>query len=633
MPRGILSETPVRGEHLWKAGTVLALAAAAALRFYGLNWDDGHWLHPDERQIYFLVLNLDWPHSLDEALSPSSPLNPHFFAYGSLPIYLLRMVYGLLLPLWPALRGGGDLHLVARPLAALADLGTVYLSYCLALKLWHARGGEQQPAAGVPVGQPGPTGLPREKGIALLAAAFVSLAVLHLQLSRFYTVDPLLTFAVLLSLNLAADVAQGGSRRRELALGVALGLALAIKVSAVPLVFAFFSAYYTQSNRSTAQAPTRRTLGALRRMALPLAVAGAVFLLTQPYALLDWPTFLDHTLREIRIARGALDVPYAHQYAGTWPFLYSMWQTALWGLALPLGLAAWAGFAASLVRWLRRGPWGDALLLAWAGPYLVITGLQHTKHLRYMLPLVPILCILAARMLAPPSGNWGLARREPGSGMPPSSPIQRLSSIARRPSSILALLLLTSALVYALAFTSIYTGPHSWVTASEWIYRNVPAGSTLAVEHWDTALPLPVEVNGTASDPTQYTYRTLTLYDEPDDAAKWTVLSEDLSGSDYLILASRRLYGSIPRRPDRYPLATRYYDLLFAGELGFEQVAEFSRGPAWLNPRIPPLPDAAPALFHPDESFVVYDHPRALLFRNVERLPAEELLRRLVVDG
>ena len=62
---------------------------------------------------------------------------------------------------------------------------------------------------------------------------------------------------------------------------------------------------------------------------------------------------MDHTAREAEIARGTLATPYTLQYAGTTPFLYSMWQTALWGLGLPLGLAAWAGLAAVLIRWLR----------------------------------------------------------------------------------------------------------------------------------------------------------------------------------------------------------------------------------------------------------------------------------------
>jgi hypothetical protein len=586
-----------RGEVLVVA---LILAVGAALRFYGLNWDGGHWLHPDERQIYFVVLKLGWPDSLAEALSPASPLNPGFFAYGSLPVYLLKLLAAVVHALWPAFVPEVDLHLVARPLAVLADLGTIYLTYRLARVLW---------------------GTHRRRGmVAVVAAAFTSLAVLHVQLAHFYTVDPLLTFFTMLTLNLAADVAQVGGRGRRIALGTAFGLALATKVTAAPLFFVVLVACLPRSPSAKLESPIRQTV---RRLVLPLAVAGAVFFIAQPYALIDWPTFVEQTIRESQIARGQIDVPYTLQYAGTLPFVYSVWQTALWGLGLPVGLVAWLSLAAALVRWLRRGLWAETLLLSWVGPYLVITGLLYTKYLRYMLPVVPVLCLLAAGTLAgvewrprnPVDGQQGLKPRTRGLG-------SRLASGAT------VLLILTS-LAYALAFARLYAAPHSWVSASEWIYRNVPAGSTLAVEHWDTALPLTVEVDGIFHGPRDYAYQTLTLYDEPDGATKWAALAGDLSSSDYLVIASRRLYGSIPRSPDRYPVATHYYELLFAGELGFEPVAEFSRHPAWLNPRLPPLPDAAPAMVRPDESFVVYDHPRALLFRNAKRLPAEELLRRL----
>lgn len=588
----------------------LILAAAAALRFYGLNWDDGHWLHPDERQIYFVVLKLDWPHSVADALSPNSALNPRFFAYGSLPFYLLKLVVSLLKPLWTVVRDPDNLHLVGRPLAALFDLGTVYLTYRLARNLLPS---------------------PRENGDLrwnyLLAAILAGLAVLSIQLAHFYTADTLLTFFVMLSLNLAADVAKGGGRRRQIALGIALGLALATKVSALPLVFVLIVSYDcrirnmalgSQSTNSRMQ----RFTGVIRAMLLPLILAAVVFFLAQPYALLDWQTFLDHTIRESQIARGTFDVPYTLQYAGTWPFFYSVWQTALWGMSLPLGLVAWTGLGWALWRWLRRGSWRDALLLAWVGPYLVITGLLYAKYLRYMLPVVPVFCILAADAVARLAGhrNQGIRDWKPGIGQSGSN---------RRLAPVVLFLLLLPTLAYALAFAKIYAAPHSWITASEWVYQNVPGGSTIAVEHWDTALPLTVEVGGERSSPTDYDYRILALYDEPDDAAKWQTVTTSLSESDILIIASRRLYGSIPRMPDRYPVGTRYYELLFAKELGFELVGEFTRGPVWLNPRLPPLLGAVPAQLRPDESFVVYDHPRALVFRNADHLAADELLRRL----
>jgi hypothetical protein len=184
-------------------------------------------------------------------------------------------------------------------------------------------------------------------------------------------------------------------------------------------------------------------------------------------------------------------------------------------------------------------------------------------------------------------------------------------------------------LVYTLAFVPIYSQPHSWIAASEWIYHEVPRRETVAVEHWDMALPLPMDLDGQPRLYREYDQRVLPLYDEPDDATKWESLSKTLYNTEYLVVASRRLYGSIRRVPDRYPLTVRYYDLLFPGDLGFELVEEFTRGPTWLNPPLPPLPGAAPEWLRPDESFVVYDHPRALIFRNTERLSTEELLRRL----
>ena len=35
----------------------------------------------------------------------------------------------------------------------------------------------------------------------------------------------------------------------------------------------------------------------------------------------------------------------------------------------------------------------------------------------------------------------------------------------------------------------VYRGEHTWITASRWIYENVPEGSTILWELWDDPLP------------------------------------------------------------------------------------------------------------------------------------------------
>jgi hypothetical protein len=493
-------------------------------------------------------------------------------------------------------------------------MGTIYLTYRLARSLWPT---VPRPLTGICVSSDPPLSgsrsedscsSPRPLGIGLLAAALVGVAVLHIQLAHFYTADTLLTFFVVLTLNLAAGAARTPTPRRSTALGAALGLALATKLTAAPLILPVLVALVSGRHRASF----------VRYLVLTLGAAAAVFFIVQPYALIDWQTFLAQTVRESQIAWGRFDVPYTRQYASTLPYLYPIWQTALWGLGLPLGLVTWAALVVVFVRWLRRGAWPDALLLAWAGPYLAICGVLYAKYLRYMLPLIPVLCLLAARLTCDLRQHVHTAAG------------QRLLAIGRW-------VVVIASFCYALAFVTIYSSPHSWIGASDWIYRHVPAGSLLAVEDWDTTLPLPLAVDGRPRRAEEYSIRTLPLYDEPDGEAKWAAIADDLAASDYLIIASRRLYGSIPRLPDRYPVTARYYELLFAGDLGFELAGEFTRGPGWLNPRVQPLPaqragtlsGAAASVVIPDESFVVYDHPRTLIFRNVGRQLPAELLRRL----
>src|SRR6185369_15600604 len=84
-----LQSAPVHRLRLWLIAVVVF---AAAVRLFGINYDNGHWFHPDERRIAFAV---------EEITFRPLQLNPHFFAYGSFPLYVSRAassVLGLINP-------------------------------------------------------------------------------------------------------------------------------------------------------------------------------------------------------------------------------------------------------------------------------------------------------------------------------------------------------------------------------------------------------------------------------------------------------------------------------------------------------------------------------------------------------
>ncbi len=98
----------------------------------------------------------------------------------------------------------------------------------------------------------------------------------------------------------------------------------------------------------------------------------------------------------------------------------------------------------------------------------------------------------------------------------------------------------------------------------------------------------------------------MNLYDE-DSAAKRDLLYRWLGETDYIVITSNRLYDSITRLPMRYPLTTRYYELLFAGKLGFELVHEETSFPSLFGITF----DDRSA----EEAWSVYDHPVVLIFQ------------------
>lgn len=645
---------------------LITLFVAGLFRFTGLNWDLAQWIHPDEghmRTITGVIKLPDQPGLyFDTARSSLNPRNYNqTYSYGTLPLFATRALAewverGCMTPdnitpprlnAWVArkllsyagesvdttLRGAplcspGTFTwtynaFLGRHLSALADLGTVLLLFLLGRRLYGAR-------------------------VGLLAMALGTVTVLLIQQAHFFTVDSAATFFTTLTAYFAARAAFGATGRPpwlDLALGgVAVGLAAACKVSAVVAagLVALAGLAWALRRRDSGDSLLRAVLIVALPLMLSGLLAGAAFRIGQPYAF-DGPGFFGlhpnaawfERLRQIgEEQNGVLDYPSGRQWANRWPVVFPLANIAIWGLGLPLGLAVAAGWATAgyqMVRGRRSIAYAHLIPWVWTTLYIAFYATRWVKAMRYFVPAYPLLIVLGAWALVEVLRMGERAGRTRRSTAATSSNVPEVARDTGRRWQWAAYALVAAVVAgtscWAAGFLSIYLRPHTRVQGSRWIYANVPPGSALANEHWDWGLPLRIDGRDGFRD--AYSEITLELYNE-DTPEKRLRLLDQLDQADYLIMASNRLYGSIPRLPERYPLTTTYYRALFAGELGFELVGEFTSyiqvGPFVFPDQENPYPLMASAgistqghllavpLPPAEESFSVYDHPDCFIF-------------------
>lgn len=656
---------------------LLIVVAALTLRLYGISWDEGYPYtpHPDERAILQHVESISPPAVGDLSQlfdSEESSWNPNWFPYGSLPLYLLKgveVVYE-----GASGRSLDDLRLIGRVISSLADVITLVTTYLLAARFFGRR-------------------------VGIASAGLIAIAVIHIQLSHFYTVDTLLTMFAVLSLFFLYRVATGGKWQDSVLAGLFVGLGLATKTSLLPILIAFGAAHFiylyqfvSVHKTQTRTIFTERLKGVIQGLLFGLGIAMVAFFVSQPYAILDWQHFFADWTEQSEMVRRIRDYPYTRQYVGTVPFWYQMRQIATWGLGWPLGVAVWMSLAFVTLRGMSRQATAlyvvfgllfpsalliifdtglclvlagivagvsivatlpvrkpesrlDVLMLSWVVPYFVIIGSFEVKFMRYMLPVIPFMLLLVARTGFVLWGNLGKdLRPRLGENLPFWSKGFAITGndLPRRVLTVLVIGTVVFTVFYAVAYIGVYSKVHPAVRAASWLKSNAQPDAIVLKEHWEESLP----------GPDQFQWRELLMY-EPDSRFKFSKITQQLAAADFLVFYSHRMYGNLPRLSERYPASTEYYNLLFSGRLGYELVEfETSYPRLWgisfiddtfKRPNIPiprGLENHRPSpvtinLGFADESFTVYDHPKVLIFRNVERFDSLTIfgLIETAIDG
>lgn len=647
---------------------IFIIVAGFGLRVWGINFDQGLGSHPDERSTScFYAASIGLPASWDEFWDPQrSPMNPLWdlanqrsrsFTYGHFPLYLgvaMGEVFHTVAPV--AAKVGVAESTVAlldranvacdaiavagRFVIALMDTLTIFLLFLVGRRIF------------------GP-------GAGLLAAAFYAFTAQAIQLSHFFAMDPASTTFTVLAVLAGIVMVQERTWRATCLTGIAVGLAISSKFSAlpilaVPLTAAILILWREQTASRLEERPldTRVQLNALLGIPLALVLAIVTFAVTSPYAFLDWENFIRATLVEQgRMVRGIADFPFTRQYRNTTPYLYFLQQQFDWGLWWPLGSVAALGSLHALAMLLytlvvllygRLVELGQGVgraisdkqaayvvVWSWVLPYFGLTGAFLAKFNRYMSPLLPFVLLFGAGLI------WQLwwafkqsqedketgRQEEEGerteartSGLRQAQP-GRLrvfgSFVFSTVAVLLALVGLVGGLFWSVAYVNgVYNHEHTWITASRWIYQNVPSGSLLLWELWDDALPKSVPGEpGMDMGSTGLRNIDWSPYEE-DTAEKYETMKAKLREANYVVYSSKRIYDSVDELPTRYPMTNRYYEAMWSGALGYELVQEVT---------------SPPRLFgfvfddrHADESWSLYDHAQVSIFKKVRDLSDAE---------
>ena len=552
---------------------------------WGILWGEGQWLHPDERFLLFVggdispmkIVPVDpndpasgtkreWLNLRDYFNTSKSNLNPNnkgysFFVYGTLPIFLTRFITELA---FNHSAGWNQIASVGRPLSALSDWLVILLVYLAASRLFNKR-------------------------VGLLAAVFYSWAVLPIQLSHFYKEDTFTNFFTFLAIYFAILIATSDWRnftsrkivRRiggqpaqaaawegagvgeagenfpagesapvapaaaatelvrdfltqplflySLGFGFALGCAVASKILAAPVAVMLPVAFGVRLFTLPPEQRNCRWGAAVLFIVIAAFVSLLTFRIFQPYAF-KGPGFFNVGINKLWLEgissqRAQTDFPPAMQWARR-PFTFALKNLTVWGLGLPLGLLAWAGFLWAGWRMLK-GDWSRlALPWIWTVGYYVFQMWQShfNPSMRYFLPMYPTLVIFAAWLLV-----WLYDRHRTGGaiapgtggvsgGLYPPPPLHRTDGgtgeggyhpplqFWRIIAVLVGAFVLIYTLLYAYGFSRLYTRPITRLAASRWIYQNIPGPIGL---HFDTAgglsnQPMPVSYYSYISQATPY---------------------------------------------------------------------------------------------------------------------------------
>ncbi|MCA9391878.1 glycosyltransferase family 39 protein [candidate division WWE3 bacterium] len=550
------------------------LLIGAFLRFYKFNWGDGFFFHPDERNIAFGISNLNLE---------KGQFNPEFWAYGSLPIYIIYLIAWVAdkLPIIKTtLLDFNTYILIGRLISALASTLIIFLIYKLVLRILHKNA--------------------RREKFALLAALLVAFLPGMIQFAHFMTFETFLTLEYIVMLWLSFNIVENGRSRDYLLLGIVAGLSVGTKIvslSVLPILIAAHVGYSIRNNRQ-AKHPTL-TMIFNKNILLALIVVPVFTFVASPFHVLDLKGFVNSFNYESGVADGSLLVFYTQQFLETTPVIYQLTKVFPYILTMPLTLLSIISLCyipyRSIRVLLRRVRKRRLSLFAIESSLVVLMALLYlafhlslfVKWTRYMIPALPFLVMAVTVVI----------------------------SQVHKKTQLLAKLLIVIVSVWAIGsgvyFFQIYLKPDTRVESANWANTNLATNALVSSEIYDLGImPFNSVFNPSNID-------LLPLYDLEVNPQKLEA-EDSFADSQYFIELSQRVWRTRERLFYMYPESNAIYTKLRdpSAKYGWQQIMRDDRLIADCN--IFTLYCFNNTLT-PDETFTVFDHPTLRIYENIYR--------------
>jgi 4-amino-4-deoxy-L-arabinose transferase-like glycosyltransferase len=430
----------------WLLGAIAATAIGLTLRLVGLAYGLPDHFHWDEPTIMNRVIRMG-----------GGDLNPHFFYYPTLLMYVMLAVQGVLyaaghaLHVYPStnafavsyLTDSTASYLSGRALVAITGGLSVFLTYLVGRRYLSAPAG-------------------------LIGASLLAVSPVHIGSSHFVTNDVPMAFFALLACLFLWNVYTRGRGVDYLTAGVAIGLGVSIKYLPVVLLVSLALAHaFRLKNETSTWRDSTRDLGSL---AAGIAAAGVAFAVTSPFVVLDWRSALhDYGVQsQLSSAAGCTDCglnfgPYLTQTMG-WAVGWIAYLLAIVGVAS----LAWTRGE----RRLRR-----VLLASFPVMLFLMVGAQRQPWARWLVPVAPFACMAAGAVL------WaGVQRVFSVRRLPLRWPGRMAAPAAVGVTAVLTVAAMVQPAIESARFDRSLLMADPRTQAASWFESRVPDGTVVAIQ-------------------------------------------------------------------------------------------------------------------------------------------------------